>query len=179
MASTPRPLTTPSSRSDKAGDRRCIDLQVHVRSRLGIQALRDRASANGRNGRSALCFGLREFRCGQDELRVTGKPLHGEVDERSCVGSVHEGFPYALEINKKGYNAFVLAYRSGHSPQANPRAGASRVFQHNRPIAALPALRRISDRTCVSQRTLAGTPKARLGSSRYRRDLHPGQGECK
>jgi hypothetical protein len=25
----------------------------------------------------------------------------------SYVGSVHEGFPYALEISKKGYNAFV------------------------------------------------------------------------
>lgn len=32
----------------------------------------------------------------------------------SYVGSVHEGFPYALEINKRGYNAFVLKYRAGH-----------------------------------------------------------------
>lgn len=30
------------------------------------------------------------------------------------VGSVHEGFPYALEINATGYNAFVLKYRTGH-----------------------------------------------------------------
>lgn len=29
------------------------------------------------------------------------------------VGSVHEGFPYAAEINQKGYNAFVLKYRAG------------------------------------------------------------------
>jgi acetyl esterase/lipase len=29
------------------------------------------------------------------------------------VGSVHEGFPYALEISKKGYNAFVVKYRAG------------------------------------------------------------------
>ena len=29
------------------------------------------------------------------------------------VGSVHEGFPYAIEINKQGYNAFVLKYRAG------------------------------------------------------------------
>ena len=29
------------------------------------------------------------------------------------VGSVHEGFPYAVEINKGGYNAFVLKYRAG------------------------------------------------------------------
>ncbi|WP_417463289.1 alpha/beta hydrolase [Kordiimonas sp.] len=31
----------------------------------------------------------------------------------SYVGSVHEGFPYAAEINKHGYNAFVLKYRTG------------------------------------------------------------------
>jgi acetyl esterase/lipase len=30
------------------------------------------------------------------------------------VGSVHEGFPYAAAISKKGYNAFVLRYRAGH-----------------------------------------------------------------
>ena len=29
------------------------------------------------------------------------------------VGSVHEGFPYAVEINRQGYNAFVLKYRTG------------------------------------------------------------------
>ena len=29
------------------------------------------------------------------------------------VGSVHEGFPYAVEINKRGFNAFVLRYRVG------------------------------------------------------------------
>ena len=27
------------------------------------------------------------------------------------VGSLHEGFPLAMEINKHGYNAFVLKYR--------------------------------------------------------------------
>ena len=31
----------------------------------------------------------------------------------SYVGSIHEGFPYAVEISKKGYNAFVLRYRAG------------------------------------------------------------------
>ena len=30
------------------------------------------------------------------------------------VGSVHEGFPHAVEVSKKGYNAFVLKYRAGH-----------------------------------------------------------------
>ncbi|ABC82988.1 alpha/beta hydrolase [Anaeromyxobacter dehalogenans] len=32
----------------------------------------------------------------------------------SYVGSVHEGFPYAAEISRRGYNAFVLRYRVGH-----------------------------------------------------------------
>lgn len=31
----------------------------------------------------------------------------------SYVGSVHEGFPYAEAISRKGYNAFVLKYRVG------------------------------------------------------------------
>ena len=31
----------------------------------------------------------------------------------SYVGSVHEGFPHAVEISKQGYNAFVLKYRAG------------------------------------------------------------------
>lgn len=31
----------------------------------------------------------------------------------SYVGSVHEGFPYAAEISKAGYNVFVLKYRAG------------------------------------------------------------------
>jgi len=29
------------------------------------------------------------------------------------VGTVHEGFPYAVEISKRGLNAFVLKYRAG------------------------------------------------------------------
>jgi acetyl esterase/lipase len=29
------------------------------------------------------------------------------------VGSVHEGFPYAMEISRRGYNAFVVRYRAG------------------------------------------------------------------
>jgi acetyl esterase/lipase len=34
------------------------------------------------------------------------------------VGSVHEGFPYAVEISARGYNAFVLRYRAGHGERA-------------------------------------------------------------
>jgi len=31
----------------------------------------------------------------------------------SYVASLHEGFPYAVEISRHGYNAFVLKYRAG------------------------------------------------------------------
>ena len=31
----------------------------------------------------------------------------------SYVASAHEGFPYAVEISRRGYNAFVLKYRAG------------------------------------------------------------------
>ena len=31
----------------------------------------------------------------------------------SYVGSLHEGFPYAMELSKRGYSAFVLQYRVG------------------------------------------------------------------
>ncbi|HAX44072.1 MAG TPA: alpha/beta hydrolase [Solibacterales bacterium] len=34
------------------------------------------------------------------------------------AGSVHEGFPYAEAISGKGYNAFVLKYRTGHGGSA-------------------------------------------------------------
>lgn len=30
------------------------------------------------------------------------------------VGSVHEGFPYAVDISHRGYHAFVPKYRAGH-----------------------------------------------------------------
>lgn len=35
------------------------------------------------------------------------------------VGLVHEGFPYAVEINGQGYNAFVLKYRAGKGGTAS------------------------------------------------------------
>ena len=34
------------------------------------------------------------------------------------VGSIHEGFPYAMEISKRGYNAFVVRYRAGLGERA-------------------------------------------------------------
>ncbi len=48
------------------------------------------------------------------------------------VGSLHEGFPYALELNKKGYNAFVLKYRVGSELRATEdlAAAISYIFEN-------------------------------------------------
>jgi acetyl esterase/lipase len=50
----------------------------------------------------------------------------------SYVGSVHEGFPHAIELSKKGYNAFVLQYRVGGEQRAceDLAAAISYIFQH-------------------------------------------------
>ncbi|MGH9370299.1 MAG: alpha/beta hydrolase [Vicinamibacterales bacterium] len=51
----------------------------------------------------------------------------------SYVGSVHEGFPYAVEISKRGYNAFVLKYRVSQGGDVATRdlaAAVAYVFQH-------------------------------------------------
>ena len=51
----------------------------------------------------------------------------------SYVGSVHEGFPYASEISKRGYNAFVVKYRVGQGqvPATQDMAAAlSYIFRH-------------------------------------------------
>jgi len=41
------------------------------------------------------------------------------------VGSLHEGFPHALELSKKGYNAFVLKYRVGGGLRATEDLAAA------------------------------------------------------
>ena len=49
------------------------------------------------------------------------------------VGSVHEGFPYAVEINKQGYNAFVLKYRTGSGGTVATEdlaAAITYIFEH-------------------------------------------------
>lgn len=48
------------------------------------------------------------------------------------VGSIHEGFPYALEISEQGYNAFVIQYRLGSEQCAveDLAAAISYVFAH-------------------------------------------------
>lgn len=51
----------------------------------------------------------------------------------SYVGSVHEGFPYALEISRRGYNAFVLRYRVGQGGGAateDMAAAITYIFRH-------------------------------------------------
>ena len=51
----------------------------------------------------------------------------------SYVGSVHEGFPYAVAISKQGYNAFVLKYRAGAGGTAATRdlaAALSYIFRN-------------------------------------------------
>jgi acetyl esterase/lipase len=51
----------------------------------------------------------------------------------SYLGSVHEGFPYAAEINKAGYNVFVLKYRvgfGGRTATEDMAAAISYIFQN-------------------------------------------------
>ena len=51
----------------------------------------------------------------------------------SYVGSVHEGFPHAVAISSKGYNAFVLKYRAGHGEAVATRdlaAAVSYIFRN-------------------------------------------------
>jgi acetyl esterase/lipase len=56
----------------------------------------------------------------------------------SYVGSVHEGFPYADAISRKGYNAFVLKYRAGEGGAVATRdlaAAVSYIFRNAEALA--------------------------------------------
>jgi acetyl esterase/lipase len=44
------------------------------------------------------------------------------------VGSLHEGFPLALEISRKGYNAFVIRYRIGSEQLATEDLAAAIAY---------------------------------------------------
>jgi acetyl esterase/lipase len=46
----------------------------------------------------------------------------------SYVGSVHESFPLALELSKKGYNAFAVQYRTGGADVACEDLAAALTF---------------------------------------------------
>lgn len=53
------------------------------------------------------------------------------------VGSVHEGFPYAVEINRQAYNVFVLKYRVGQGGRVATQdlaAAISYVFRNSRTL---------------------------------------------
>ncbi|MDF1555422.1 MAG: alpha/beta hydrolase [Deferrisomatales bacterium] len=46
----------------------------------------------------------------------------------SYVGSLHEGFPLALEISKRKYNAFVIRYRTGSQQRATEDLAAAIAY---------------------------------------------------
>ncbi|MDR1530796.1 MAG: hypothetical protein LBS62_01165 [Clostridiales bacterium] len=46
----------------------------------------------------------------------------------SYVGSIHESFPLALELSKKGYNAFAIQYRTGGADVACEDLAAALTF---------------------------------------------------
>ena len=50
----------------------------------------------------------------------------------SYVGSIHEGFPHALALSRKGYNAFVIQYQTGSAQAAleDLAAGIWCIFRH-------------------------------------------------
>jgi acetyl esterase/lipase len=59
----------------------------------------------------------------------------------SYVGSVHEGFPYAVDISNKGYNAFVLRYRAGYGGNVASQdlaAAITWVFRHAGELGVSP-----------------------------------------
>jgi len=58
------------------------------------------------------------------------------------VASLHEGFPYAVEISNRGYNAFVLKYRAGQggaAATADLAAAISHVFRSARSLGVATA----------------------------------------
>lgn len=50
----------------------------------------------------------------------------------SYVGSIHEGFPHAIQLSQKGYNAFVIQYRVGSEKAAceDLAAAISYIFRN-------------------------------------------------
>lgn len=55
----------------------------------------------------------------------------------SYVGAMHDSFPHALELSKKGYNAFALIYRPGAQSACEDLARAiSFIFEHAEELEA-------------------------------------------
>lgn len=58
------------------------------------------------------------------------------------VGSLHEGFPYAVAISNRGYNAFVLKYRAGQGGRIATEdlaAALSYIFRNAGPLGVAAA----------------------------------------
>jgi acetyl esterase/lipase len=58
------------------------------------------------------------------------------------VGSVHEGFPFAAEISKRGLNAFVLKYRAGRGEREATKdlaAALTFIFRNARTLGVSTA----------------------------------------
>lgn len=50
----------------------------------------------------------------------------------SYVGSIHEAYPHALELSKKGFNAFVIQYRADWNDSVRDLARAiTYIFEHS------------------------------------------------
>jgi hypothetical protein len=47
----------------------------------------------------------------------------------SYVGSLHEGFPLAMVLSQKGYNTFVLRYRTGGWIKGDRRLSGSHIIR--------------------------------------------------
>ena len=99
----------------------------HVRPGVAVDALNRMIDDAGR-GRT-IFYPLRD---GVGLFHFRGKPgapfaVVSPGGGFSYVGALHEGFPYAVEINRHGYNAFVLRYRAGRGAQAATEDLASAI----------------------------------------------------
>lgn len=57
------------------------------------------------------------------------------------VGAMHDSFPHAIELSKKGYNAFAIIYRPGAQTAYEDLARAiSFIFAHATSLASIPTV---------------------------------------
>jgi acetyl esterase/lipase len=101
-----------------------LPYHTHVSPKTVVGAL-NRMIDDARNGKTVFYDIYAEGQKREDPAKVNtglfyfrGKPgapfaIIAPGGGFAYVGSVHEGFPYAAEISKQGYNAFVLKYRAG------------------------------------------------------------------
>lgn len=54
---------------------------------------------------------------------------HADAGGFAYVGAMHDGFPHALELSQKGYNACALIYRPGiRTTCEDPARAVSFIF---------------------------------------------------